>query len=89
MMNSPFVRQRATQFAQRIKPPNGQLLPKAIDDAYRLALGRKASDVERKRMQTFIINQTANYGKTPQAFDMAMVDFCHVMLCMDEFVYVE
>jgi mono/diheme cytochrome c family protein len=89
MMNSPFIRQRATQLAQRIRPQSVQLLPKAIEDAYRITLSRRPTAAERQRMQSFIVKQTDNYGKTPQALDAALVDFCHVVLCLDEFVYIE
>jgi hypothetical protein len=28
-------------------------------------------------------------GTTPQATDKALVEFCHVLLCLNEFVYVD
>src|SRR5262249_29701450 len=84
MMNSPFVRQAAEKLAQRIQPKTPDQLQRSIEDAYRIALGRKPTAAERKTMQTFITKQTAN-GRQAQAFS----DLCHVLLCSHEFVYID
>jgi hypothetical protein len=84
LLNSPFVRQRAEQLAQRTAPKTPDLVPKMIDDVYRTALGRKPTAAERKTMQTFITKQTAS-GRGPQA----LADFCQVVLCLHEFAYID
>jgi hypothetical protein len=87
-MNSPFVRQRAEKFAQRIRKPT-EPLDNAIDQAYRLALTRLPTGTERLRMQAFIEKQAESYGKNPKATDQALIDFCQVLLCLNEFVYID
>ena len=34
-------------------------------------------------------SQTESHGKTAAALDQAVVDFCQVLLCVNEFVYVD
>jgi hypothetical protein len=89
MMNSPFVRKRAEQFALRIRPKDHADLAKAIEDAYATALGRKPGDAERARMLAFIERQVESYGKNPKALELALADGCQVLLCSNEFVYVD
>jgi hypothetical protein len=89
LMNSPFVRQRAEKLFQRVMPrPNGAL-PTTIDEAYRIALGRVPTGDERQRMQAFIEKQTASYGRSPKGMEQALTDFCQVLLCLNEFVYID
>jgi len=89
MMNSPFVRQRAEKFAQRIRPKTAEALPQAVDDAYRAALTRLPSAAERERMLGYLNKQIESHGKNPKALDLALTDFCQVLLCLNEFVYVD
>jgi hypothetical protein len=89
MMNSPFVRQRAEKFAQRVRPKEAGGLAQAIDDAYLMALGRKPQEAERMRMIDFVQRQLESHGKNPKALDLALSDVCQVLLCSNEFVYVD
>jgi hypothetical protein len=89
LMNSPFVRQRAEKFAQRIRPKTSDALPQAIDDAYLLALSRRPTADERGRMLGFIHQQLAGKTQNPQALDLALTDCCQVLLCLNEFIYVD
>lgn len=90
MMNSPFVRQQAEKLAQRIRPAQDAPPSAAVDAAYRIALGRSPSEAERTRMTTFIDEQTqAIGGDAGQARDRALVEFCHALICLNEFVYVD
>jgi hypothetical protein len=89
LMNSPFVRQRAEQLAQRVQPKSAEELPKAVDDAYRIALARLPSAAERERMLGYVAQQIESHGKDPKALDLALPDFCQVLLCLNEFVYVD
>ncbi|MCY2963998.1 MAG: DUF1553 domain-containing protein, partial [Planctomycetota bacterium] len=86
LMNSPFVRQQAERLAQRVRPSPEIPLPGAIEQAYRVAFGRLPSDAERNRMQTYIEQQS---GSDPGAMKAALVEFCQVLLCLNEFVYVD
>jgi hypothetical protein len=89
LMNSPFVRQRAEKFAQRIRPKTPEALPQAIDDAYVLALSRRPSVAERERMLGFVRRQTAGSTQNPRALELALADCCQVLLCSNEFIYVD
>jgi hypothetical protein len=40
-------------------------------------------------MEAFLQRQTENYGRTPQARATALADCCHVLLCLNEFIFVE
>jgi hypothetical protein len=84
MMNSPFVRQAAEKLAQRLQPKTPDQLQRSIDDIYRFALGRRPTANERKVAQAFITKQTAT-GRQAEA----LADFCQVILCSHEFVYVD
>lgn len=88
-LNSPLVRQRAEKFAARVRPKTIEEMPSAIDEAYRIALSRRASAVERERMLAFMQSQMTSYGQTPRALDQALTDVCQVILCLNEFVYVD
>lgn len=90
LMNSPFVRQQAERLAQRVRPAGEGAEPGvAIDRAYRIAFARPANEAERNRMLAFIEQQRAALGDIPDAADKAFVEFCHVLLCLNEFVYVD
>ena len=90
MMNSPFVRQRAEQLAKRARPSASVELPAAVEEAYRVAVSRRPTEAERARMLAFIAAQAASYGGDPAAAaERGLVDFCQVLLCSNEFVYVD
>ena len=90
MMNSPFVRQQAEKLAQRIR--SSKELPPAtsVDLAYRIAFSRVPSDTERTQMLAFIDAQRSIVAGDPTAnMDQALVEFCQVLLCLNEFVYID
>ncbi len=90
MMNSPFVRQQAEKLAQRIRPAQDAPPSAAVDAAYRIALARAPTEAERARMLAFIDAQTELIGGDPgQARDRALLEFCHALVCLNEFVYVD
>lgn len=83
MMNSPLVRQQADRLAQRVRPKSAAGLPAAIGQAYRHALGRAPSVAETERATRFVLQQ-GDKGR-----DAALADFCQVLLCSNEFLYVD
>jgi len=87
MMNSPFVRQRAEKLAAKIKPKSLEEVPTVVDRAYLITLGRKPVESEREKMVKFIKLQTETTGA--KNLDAAVADFCQVLLCLNEFVYVD
>ena len=81
LMNSPFVRQQAEKLAARIRPTADTPLETAIDRGYQIAFARSPSADERQRMLAFVQQQTD--------MNLALVEFCQVLLCLNEFVYVD
>ncbi|MCH7726013.1 MAG: PSD1 domain-containing protein [Planctomycetes bacterium] len=89
MLNSPMVRGLAAKFAARAKPDKETSIDSAIENAYRIALSRNPDEEERSSMKEFIQRQTELRGSANNAQDLAFRDFCHVLLCMNEFIYVD
>jgi hypothetical protein len=90
LMNSPFVRQQAEKLAIRIRTSDEEPLPAAVDRAYQIAFSRNPTDPERARMLEFIeLQRVAAGGDPKEGLRKALVEFCHVLLCLNEFVYVD
>ena len=85
MMNSPFVRQQAEKLVARIRPTADVPLETAVDRAYQFTFARLPSKEERDRMLAFINQQTA---ANPD-MNITLTEFCQVLLCLNEFVYVD
>jgi hypothetical protein len=105
MLNSPFVRGQAEKLAARIKAAGANApLTNAVDQAYRMAFARRPSDVEREQALAFLASQVgpaspasgaaaASSPPPPPTLDklpdLALVELCHSLLCLNEFVYVD
>ena len=90
LMNSPFVRQQAEKFAQRIQTSTETPLSASVDLAYRIAFSRVPTDAERTQMLAFVEAQRNIVGGDPaQNLRLALTEFCHVLLCLNEFVYID
>ena len=89
MLNSPIIRDLATKFAGRVHAGENTPVAEAIDRAYRIALGRPATTEETTTMTEFIERQKTLRGDDPNAESLAVRDFCHLVLCLNEFVYIE
>ena len=55
---------------------------------YNLAMEQIFSDYE-QTLFTKAVSVAESYGKTPQSRDQALTDFCQVLLCLNEFIYVD
>ena len=89
MINSPVVRNLATQFAQRVRPDDKAKLDDVINQSYQIALSRPATAEETKTMTAFIQAQISARGGNAAAEQLAVRDFCHLLLCANEFIYVD
>ncbi len=89
LMNSPFVRKQAELLAKRVRPSAVVELPAAVESAYRTAFGRKPTVEEKDRAAAFVARHAETYGKGEPATARAFADFCQVLLCSNEFVYVD
>jgi hypothetical protein len=68
---------------------NDMPLDATIDRAWQFAFARSPNDSERATMRSFIEAQRAGFGTDAAASDKALAEFCHVLLCLNEFVYVD
>ncbi len=87
LINQPWVRQAAIQFAQRVITEAGTQPEAQIERAYRLALARSPSPTELGRSLQFL-------GAAPDARGDALpveglTDLCHVLFTLNEFIYVD
>jgi hypothetical protein len=78
MINGSWTLERAAQFANRIS--QAKTVQQKVELAYQLAYSRKPTDLEIKSAVAFLAEQPGTQG---------LVDFCHVLLNSNEFVYVD
>ncbi|MEO1981206.1 MAG: PSD1 and planctomycete cytochrome C domain-containing protein [Fuerstiella sp.] len=89
LLNSTIIRELATKFAAQARPTAETTIEQAIDRAYQIALSRPATESERDTMLGFIQRQKDSRGADANAESLAVRDFCHLILCMNEFVYID
>ncbi len=89
LLNSPIIRDLATKLAARVRPDADTPIEQAVDRTYEIALARPATDEERTTMTAFIQRQKEMRGTDANAESLAVRDFCHLILCMNEFVYID
>jgi mono/diheme cytochrome c family protein len=91
LLNNPNSRSYAKAFAKRIVPEAATDVGAALRAGYVIAVARPPTADELADGLAFVAAQSASYqaaGK-PDARDLALADFCQVLLCLNEFVYVE
>ena len=79
MLNNPFVGQSADQLSQRLLRSRSNSLVEFSEQGFLLAVGRVPSAEERQLSAALLA------PGTPEA----RRDFCHMLLCLNEFLYVE
>jgi hypothetical protein len=90
-MNSPHVRRYVTNFAARMLPVAEKNPADAVRQAYQIALARDPSAQELNETTTFLAAQTKSYEAAGNAAakQLALADFCQVLLGLNEFVYID
>jgi hypothetical protein len=94
MMNSPFVRSAAESLAKRARTALG-LAPTAaageatIDYCFTAALSRQPNQTEREKFATLLAVREQAAGDDAAGRQAALADVCHLMFCLNEFVYVD
>jgi hypothetical protein len=88
LMNNPHVRAWARAFGKRViaqarSPEN------VVQGAYRVALSRDPKPDELTNGLAFLASQQASYEGRADDRELAAADFCQVVMCLNEFVYVE
>jgi len=89
LMNNPNIRSYARSFARRITPEMSA--EAVVKSAYITAFARLPDSEELAGALAFLSDQAASYKAVGKADgrELALTDFCQVLLCMNEFVYVE
>jgi hypothetical protein len=78
LLNGKLTLDLARSLAERVRKEAGPEPSRIVEHACRLALGRSPDETERKTMLTFL-------DRGPDA----VVDLCHVLLNLNEFLYVD
>ena len=77
--------------AKRAAATPGAATPVVVRAAYHIALSRPPTESELSEATSFIDAQSATYtasGKA-DAHALALADFCHALMCLNEFVYID
>jgi hypothetical protein len=102
LLNNKFVAGQSALFADRVRNEAGSDPAAEIRRAFQLALGRPPEPRENQAAQTFLERQKQYHLNQTQALlekgtdpaliappeKAALVDFCHSLLNINEFVYV-
>ncbi len=91
LMNNPHVRSWAHGFARRIAPDAKTTVAEAVTAGYRTALGRRPTAEELADATAFVTGQAASYRRAGKSDGrmLALADLCQVLMCLNEFVYVD
>ncbi len=92
-LNSFFVIEQAEHLSARVRARAGPDAGRQVDAAYRITLAREPTGREQEKCRAFLRDQKTNYVKNGWAPDRsgraALTDLCHMLLCTNEFLYVE
>jgi hypothetical protein len=88
LLNSPQMRQYARAFARRAAPHDQVPPEEAVRRAYRIAVARDPTPVELDDALAFLRQQEATYPPE-RRHEAALTDFCQVLMCLNEFIYVD
>jgi hypothetical protein len=88
LMNNPQVRHYALGFARRIAPEDSTPIAQAIKMGYLTAVARLPAPDELADSLAFVNQQLWTYQSADRQ-TQALADFCQVLMCLNEFVYVD
>ena len=86
-MNNPFVYRRAAALAERVRRLAGEDQKRRIDTAFELTLCRQPSGEERSAAAEYLV--AACEPGDQAALDQRLVEFCHALVNLGEFMYAE
>ncbi len=91
LLNNPQIRELAKAFARKCRTSAADDLAAVATRSYRLALGRDPAPEEVNDAAAFLAAQTQSYAAAGQAEPefLATADFCQMVTCLNEFVYLE
>jgi hypothetical protein len=85
LLNEKLYVDKARRFAERVRREAGNGTGAAVERAYLIALSRTPTSEERTAATRFLAGQAKRAGGP----DQALADFCHALLNLNEFVYVD
>ncbi len=87
LMNSPFVQERATALANRVRSESGEDRNTAIQFVFRLCFGRKPEPDEEAKALNFLSADSDSTSQPTSKGEAAdrMTRFCQAILCTAEF----
>ncbi len=90
-MNNSNVRGYARSFARSLASTAEKSLANAVITGYIAAIGRPPNDDELNGNVAFIESQTKSYQSDNQnpPRELALADFCQVLMCLNEFIYID
>lgn len=87
-MNSPFVRSAAEGLAKRVIAADPQASDAvAIDSCFMAAVSRPPTATEQYGFARLIAARSG--GGNPAPRQAALADVCHLIFCLNEFIYVD
>jgi cytochrome c553 len=91
LMNNEFVLEQAKLFAERVTTEAGTDAGRQIARAFQIALHRQPSAKEQTWSLNFLKSQTDGYTerKHERPSAAALRDFCHALMNLNEFLYVD
>jgi cytochrome c553 len=91
LLNNEFVLQQAQYFSERVRSEAGTDLRAQISRAFQIALNRRPSGKENLWATEFIKAQAVGYQKrnNEKPDEAALRDFCHALINLNEFLYVD
>ncbi len=95
LLNDPFVRARAADFAARLVRETGDDPAMCVENAYRLALSRVPTNTEKAAGIEFLASQRreratrTSTAPTAEIWQMVLTDYCQVLFGLNEFIYVD
>lgn len=90
MMNSPFVRAAAEGLANRAQAVAGTATTEQlIDTVTTIAFGRPATSTERESLAPLLVARQEQAGGDAAKRTAALADICQILLCTNEFIYVD
>jgi hypothetical protein len=90
-LNNKNVRLYAEAFGKKLLPAAEKSIASAIKLGYLMSVGREPDETETKQTTAYIENQIQQYEaqKNPQAKEIALANFCQILLSLNEFVYAD
>lgn len=83
LLNHPWMQDQARHFAERLVREHPEGDAARIERAYHLLFGRKPKDAELSVAQAIV------RGADPAVASAGWVDLAHVLLCSNEFIYID